>query len=103
MHATPPDINVEFIHLHLNGLLFLDLFLMLMDPTFHCGMLTTTITHRSLISHLSEDGHLLGLNSMQGMLLYAQWVLIKIMLLMLEIFKNIQSIKLNQILLFNFA
>ena len=85
MLATHQAINVEFTHLHLNGLQFLDLFLILMDQTSHCGMLIMTIAHLSQISHLSEDGQLLGLNNTLEMLLYAQWVLIRIMLLTLEI------------------
>ena len=97
MLVTPLDTNVEFIHLHLNGKPFLDLFLILTDQIFHCGTLITTTTHLSLIFHLLEDGQLPGLNNTQGMLLCAQWVLIKIMLRMLEILMNILlSINYNQ-------
>ncbi len=87
MHATLQATNVVFIHLHPNGLLFSDLFLMLMDPTFHCGMLITTITHLFLILHLLEAGQSLGQNNMQEMPLYAQLELIKIMLHMHESYR----------------
>ena len=92
MHAIHQAINVEFIHLLHNGRQFLDPFLILMDQTFHCGMLTTTITHLSLIFHLLEDGILHGLSNMLEMQQSAQWVLIKIMHHTLEIFKIIKFI-----------
>ena len=84
MPAISPVTNVESMHRHLSGLLFLDRFHLFMEIIYLFGMLITTTTHLFLILRHLEDGKLPGQNNLKELQLYVQWELTKIMYQMPE-------------------
>jgi hypothetical protein len=85
MHAILQALDVEFILGLLNGKKFLDLYLLLMEIIYHCGMLTMIKIHLSQIFHHLEDGLHLGLSNMTETSIFAICLLIKISLHMHEL------------------
>ena len=80
MLAILQALDVEFMHQLLSGKKFLDLYLLLMEIIYHCGMLIMIKIHLSQIFPHLEDGLLLGLSNMMEMLIFAICILIKISL-----------------------
>jgi len=65
--------DVEYMHQHHNGQLFLDHFLLFMGIIYLFGMHIMTIKLLLLILPHLVDGKLLGLSNLQALQLSAQW------------------------------